>query len=65
MFAYGQTGSGKTHTMGGLLRRVASDLYGDGGEARGGKVSFSYFEVLGGAVQVVNFIPDLSGLYIG
>jgi kinesin family protein 2/24 len=55
MFAYGQTGSGKTHTMGGLLRRVCGDLYGDENSSGGnqnnktkrGPVSFSYFEVLG------------------
>jgi hypothetical protein len=27
MLAYGQTGSGKTHTIGGILERIAQDLF--------------------------------------
>jgi len=27
MLAYGQTGSGKTHTIGGVLERIAEDLF--------------------------------------
>jgi hypothetical protein len=54
VFAYGQTGSGKTHTMGGLLRRVAGDLFSgsnSGSEKKKRAINFSYFEVLGNNCQ--------------
>jgi len=49
VFAYGQTGSGKTHTMTGLQRLLARQIFDH--RRRGGEpleVSLSFFEIYGG-----------------
>lgn len=62
VFAYGQTGSGKTHTMGGIQRMVAEDIFlllseehgagEDGGCTSGTTVlTVTFFEIYGGRVQ--------------
>lgn len=53
LFAYGQTGSGKTHTMTGIQRQLAEQLFQTLSSMRGGpaeqlSVSVSFFEIYGG-----------------
>ncbi len=60
VFAYGQTGSGKTHTMGGIQRMVAEDVYltlsnnafdNEGRSLENTSVSVAIFEIYGGRIQ--------------
>mmetsp|Transcript_92675 Transcript_92675/g.200355 ORF Transcript_92675/g.200355 Transcript_92675/m.200355 type:complete len:495 (+) Transcript_92675:122-1606(+) len=50
LFAYGQTGSGKTHTMTGVQRLLAEELYSQIGRRSDEQleVSISFFEIYGG-----------------
>lgn len=54
LFAYGQTGSGKTHTMTGIQRQLAEEIfealsmYHAAGTAEPLSVSVSFFEIYGG-----------------
>ncbi|ETW06697.1 hypothetical protein H310_02878 [Aphanomyces invadans] len=55
VFAYGQTGSGKTHTMEGIQRQVAADIFVELAKFqtndRALEVWLSFFEIYGGQCQ--------------
>ena len=55
VFAYGQTGSGKTHTMSGIMKLAAAEVFDSlakAGAARAGfAVNCSMFEIYGGRCQ--------------
>ncbi|RLN90941.1 hypothetical protein BBJ28_00010477 [Nothophytophthora sp. Chile5] len=55
VFAYGQTGSGKTHTMQGIQKQIAADVFAQADEfhQRGTPldVCVSFFEIYGGRCQ--------------
>ncbi|ETV75586.1 hypothetical protein, variant 3 [Aphanomyces astaci] len=55
VFAYGQTGSGKTHTMEGIQRQVATDIFAEiakfQSHDRPLEVWLSFFEIYGGQCQ--------------
>lgn len=60
VFAYGQTGSGKTHTMGGIQRMVAEDVFltlsnnafdNEGCSLENTAVSVAIFEIYNGQIQ--------------
>ncbi|RLN88782.1 hypothetical protein BBJ28_00008420 [Nothophytophthora sp. Chile5] len=55
VFAYGQTGSGKTHTMQGIEKQIAADVFAQADEfhQRGTPldVCVSFFEIYGGRCQ--------------
>lgn len=59
VFMFGQTGSGKTHTMDGILKRAAAEIYGDSPPAPLGRdVSLSAFEIAGKSMRD---LIDVSG----
>jgi kinesin family protein 2/24 len=60
VFAYGQTGSGKTHTMTGIQKMVADEIFStlsdnmledEGCSCRNTTISIAIFEIYGGRIQ--------------